>query len=164
MRFAVLVQIGGYDDAPACALQLPGHVDHEVDYDLSQPFGKRSGFGAYGYLLNLHCHYTFAVLLYFGRHEVETVAVPFDLQGGRLVGLLLAFALFAADVQHVGAVLATLQMPGYRTAAKQRGQAYGNSFHYPFHFLLQFIFDQSVIRCALKFCGVGCHRERCITP
>ena len=117
MCFAVLVQKGRNYDAPARALQLARHVDHKVDCDLSEPFGKRSGFGAYGYLLNLHCHYTFAVLLYFGRHEVETVAVAFDLQGGRLVGLLLAFALFAADVQYVGAVLAAFQTARYGTAA-----------------------------------------------
>ena len=96
MCFAVFVQIRGYYDASARALQLPGHVDHKVDSDFSKPFGECPGAGADRYLLNLHRHDTFAVLLHFGRYEVEAVAVALDLQYGRLVGLLLAFALFAA--------------------------------------------------------------------
>lgn len=122
MCFAVFVQIRGYYDASARALQLPGHVDHKVDSDFSKPFGECPGAGADRYLLNLHRHDTFAVLLHFGRYEVEAVAVALDLQYGRLVGLLLAFALFAADMQHVGAVLPPLQMPRYGTAAKRTMQ------------------------------------------
>ena len=123
MCFAVFVQIRGYYDASARALQLPGHVDHKVDSDFSKPFGECPGAGADRYLLNLHRHDTFAVLLHFGRYEVEAVAVALDLQYGRLVGLLLAFALFAADMQHVGAVLPPLQMPRYGTAAKKNHAA-----------------------------------------